>query len=309
MRRKAGFRIGLLVAALAATAVFAVVARADDPVFDQVSSSLQPGFVNAGTEAMPTDVLYTAHWRYIDNQTLTHASVLITVPEGWLIVSPSNPSGCTQVARLITCDRGSIRSGDVIQQQVELQTDSDLGLQTVTSKLTFYEGPSNPGRAQFNDNFPADVNVISAVPTDDAGKCVPDSGGTVSTLANFGGSSTSALVPSTDALCTPVTIQERARLTSSEGCLPGVQCTTDIVTTNAPPGSVDDPIKLTLFFYGTGLNNLPLIFNGGEPDGDYVDACTAEGAVPDPCYYGHRARQQSVTWSVNWSGRDPTWDS
>src|SRR6266498_1999055 len=106
MRRKAGIRIGLLVAALAATAVFAVVARADDPQFDQVNSSIQPGFVNAGT-----DVLYTAHWRYIDSRTLVHASVLITVPDGWLNVAPSKPTGCTQVGRLITCDRGTIRQG------------------------------------------------------------------------------------------------------------------------------------------------------------------------------------------------------
>jgi hypothetical protein len=304
--RRASVRIGILVAALAATAVFAVVARADDPQFDQVYSSLQPGFVNAGS-----NVLYTAHWRYIDSRTLVHASVLITVPAGWTIVQPSDPTGCTQSGRLITCARGTIRPGDVIQQQVELQTDADLGSQLVTSTLTFYEGPPNPGRAQAKDNLPATVNVISANQTNEpnrAGKCVPDNGGSLSTLAGFGGSSTTADVPGTDELCTPVTIDERARISPDEACLPGVECVSDIVTTNAPAGSVDDPIQLTLVFYGTGLNNLPLIFNGGQPDGDYVDACTDPGAVPDPCYTGHQGRRQSVTWVVNWSGRDPGWD-
>jgi hypothetical protein len=30
-------------------------------------------------------------------------------------------------------------------------------------------------------------------------------------------------------------------------------------------------------------------------------------ASPDPCYSDKKTRQQSVTWTVNWTGLDPGW--
>jgi hypothetical protein len=307
MTKRAVFWIGV-VAALAATAVSAMVARADDPRFGDVHSSLSPSIVNAGS-----DVLYSATWQYIDNRTLTHASVVITVPDGWTLVPPSKPTGCTQSSMTITCDRGTIRGPTTITQDVELQTDAvPLDTQTVTSELVFYEGPFNPGRSQHVANDPASTTVISADQSTEpnrAGKCVSENGGSLSTATGVGGSSTSALVPSTTALCTPVSIIEEARDNATEGCFTGSECVTDLVTTDAPAGSTGSPIKLTIIFYGTGLNNLPLFFNGGLPDELIVPACTGPDATPDPCYFGHRGRMQSVTWSVNWSGRDPIWTS
>jgi len=118
MKNRAGIRTGIiLLVVMAAAVAFAAVGRADDPSFDQVDSSLGPNIVNSGAT-----VLYKAQWHYIDNQTLTHASVVITVPAGWTLVSPSDPTGCTQAqpGAIVTCARGTIRQGDFIKQAVEL---------------------------------------------------------------------------------------------------------------------------------------------------------------------------------------------
>jgi hypothetical protein len=307
MNRRAGIRTGIVVLVVLATAVvFAAVGRADDPRFDQIESSLAPSPVSASAS-----VLYKAQWHYIDNQTLTHPSIQITLPAGWALVSPSDPAGCTQTGTTVTCARDTIRQGDFVRQSVELTTGDVLGSQTVTSTLVFFEGPKNPGRLNHVDNLPASTLVISgdaSAEPNRAGKCLDD-GETVSTAPNVGGSSTSARGPSTQDLCTPVSIDEAAREDPNEACLPSpYECVTDIVTTDAPAGSTDHPIKLTIVFYGNGLNNLPLIFTS-QTQGP-VPACSDdETAAPDPCFFGHVARQRSVTWSLNWSGVDPSWTS
>jgi hypothetical protein len=307
MGRKTGIRTGIVLLVLvAAAAVFAAIGRASDPQFDQIQSSVGPGIVNAGS-----NVLYKAQWHYIDNQTLTHPAVEIMVPAGWTLVSPSDPTGCTQSGTLITCSRDTIRSGDYVRQSVELTTDTPLGSQTITSLLRFYEGPFNPGRAQRRTAPPVSTTVISAdqtVEPNRAGKCL-DAGQTVATAVNAGGSSSSALGPVTTALCTPVSLDEHARVNPNQSCLPiPYQCVTDIVTTDAPLGSTDNPIQLTIVFYGNGLNNRSLIFSSASTG--TVPQCTDPAkADPDPCYFGHVARQRSVTWSVNWSGVDPSWTS
>ena len=79
-------------------------------------ASVGPGIVDGGS-----DVLYKAQWHYIDNQTLTHPSIQITVPGGWSLVS-SDPTGCTQTGLVITCARDTIRQGDYVRQAVELTT-------------------------------------------------------------------------------------------------------------------------------------------------------------------------------------------
>jgi hypothetical protein len=312
MKRRAGMRTGIvLLVALVAAVAFAAVGRADDPRFDQVDSSLGPNIVNSGAT-----VLYKAQWHYIDNQTLTHASVVITVPAGWTLVSPSDPTGCTQAqaGAVVTCDRGTLRQGDFVKQAVELTaTASTVPVtQTVASSLNFYEGPPNPGRAQSVPAPNRTTTVISAdqtVEPNRAGKCL-DQNETVSTAAGVGGSSSSARGPFTLELCTPVSLVENARANPNDACLPApYECVTDIVTTDAPVGSTANPIKLTLIFYGTNLSTLPLIFSSGTTR--TVPACPDPAtAVPDdPCYFGHVARMRSVTWSVNWSGVDPGWTS
>jgi hypothetical protein len=303
MGRRAGIRTGIvLLVALAAAVVFAAVTRASDPRFDQIQASIGPSPVDAGA-----DVLYKAQWHYIDHQTLTHPAVDITVPDGWTLVT-SAPAGCTQSGTLITCAWDTIRQGDYVNQSVELRTDADLGTQTVTSELRFYEGPRNPGRLQRIPTDPASTTVISTDDPNRAGKCVDNHGGTVSTETGVGGSSTSALVPSTTELCSPVSIEENPRTNPTDFCLPDLQCTTEIVMTNAPSFPSTDPIQLTITFYGTALSNLPLIFTSLAQQ-HQVEPCAGPGATPDPCYTDHANRQRSVTWSLNWSGADPSWTS
>jgi len=38
-----------------------------------------------------------------------------------------------------------------------------------------------------------------------------------------------------------------------------------------------------------------------------LDCLDDDVAAPDPCVADKRARQQSVTWFVNWTGADPGW--
>jgi len=312
MKRKTGIRTGIvLLVAMVAAVAFAAVGRADDPRFDQVDSSLGPNIVSSGAT-----VLYKAQWHYIDNQTLTHASVVITVPAGWTLVSPSDPTGCTQAGAIVTCARGTIRQGALIKQAVELTATANPVpvIQTVASALSFYEGPPNPGRAQSVPAPDRTTTVISAnqtVEPNRAGKCL-DQNETVSTASGVGGSSSSARGPFTLELCTPVSLVENARANPNDACLPApYECVTDIVTTDAPVGSTTNPIKLTIVFYGTQLGSLPLIFSSVNATPEEVPACPDPAtAVPDdPCYFGHVARMRSVTWSVNWSGVDPSWTS
>src|SRR5215217_1890531 len=162
MNRRTGVRTGIvLLVVMVAAVAFAAVGRADAPRFDQVDSSLGPNIVNSGAT-----VLYKAQWLYIDNQTLTHASVVITVPAGWTLVSPSDPTGCTQAqpGAIVTCVRGTIRQGDFIKQAVELTATASVVpvTQPVTSALFFYEGPPNPGRAQSVSAPIRTTTVISA---------------------------------------------------------------------------------------------------------------------------------------------------
>jgi len=300
-------RIGIiLVIALAVAAAFAVAGRASDPRFDS-SASLAPSPVDAGS-----NVLYKAQWIYLDNQTLTHPSLETTVPAGWTLVDAA-PDVCSQLGNIITCPIATIRAGAVVNQEVELHTDADLGSQAVTSQLVFYEGPRNPGRLNHvpnDDNALTSTNVISADETQEpnrAGKCVGEGGGAVFTAIGVGGSATNADVPPTTELCTPVSIEENGRSNPTEACLVGFVCQTDIVTTNAGDVGTANPIILTLTFYGQGLNtNLPLVFISNAAAGQVQD-CAGAGATPNPCIESSRARQQSLKRVVRWSGLDPTW--
>jgi hypothetical protein len=97
------------------------------------------------------------------------------------------------------------------------------------------------------------------------------------------------------------------RLNAQEACLPEVACVLDIVTTDSALFPDTDPIELKITFKGQGINNLPLIFTSNVLN-TVVPECDDDAvASPDPCYSDKKTRQQSVTWTVNWTGLDPGW--
>jgi hypothetical protein len=286
-------RIGIvLLLASVAAGVFALVGRADDPSFNQVSSTAQPGFIDSNG-----DVLFTATWHDNDNRNFTHTRVEITIPAGWTLVSPSDPSGCTQAGTLVTCQWGTLRFNDVVTQTVRLHSDADTGLQPVKADLVVYEGPGNPGRA---NHIPvlldAQTDVFDpAANPDKAGDCVSGNF-SVGTVVGSGNSETTATAPTgTGKLCTPITIVEQSRPSPL----------TDIVTTDAALVPTTKPIKLKILFKNTSSHTLNFTSAGGQSE---VPQCTdTRFASPDPCWYDRKFRQQSATWFVNWSGLDPTW--
>jgi len=297
-------RTGLvLILALAAAGIFAVVGRADDPQFGEITSSMGPGIVDANA-----DVLVKASWHYIDTRTLNHAKVQFTLPAGWTLVR-GDPDVCTRSGVTVTCTRGTIRPGDVISQSVELKTDGDLGSATVAPVLLFSEGPENPGRIQSKPAPTVGTTVIAAGSGEPnkVGKCVGNGGGSVSTDAGAGNSETTATVPETDELCTPISITERVRLNATETCIPNYACVLDVVTTDSALFLPADPIKLKITFRGQGINNLPLLFISNARQIQVPDCPDDNVAAPDPCVSDKRTRQQSVTWFVNWTGADPGW--
>jgi hypothetical protein len=302
---KSVFRTGLvLILVLVAAGMFAVVGRADDPRFGDITSSMAPGIVDANS-----NVLVKASWHYIDTRTLNHSSVRFIVPAGWTL-EDADPDVCDQPtgSNVVTCPRGTIRPGDTIAQAVELKTDGDLGGATVEADLLFSEGPENPGRTQVQPADDVHTTVIAAGSgePDKVGKCV-DSNQSVSTDAGSGNSETTATVPETDELCTPISIDERIRLTAQESCIDNYACVLDIVTTDSVLFPATDPIKLKITYRGQSINNLPLIFISGALE-TFVPECPDDNvAAPDPCYSDKRTRQQSVTWFVNWTGLDPGW--
>jgi hypothetical protein len=300
VRKSGALRIGIvLLLATVAAGVFALVGRADDPVFDQISSSAQPGFIDA-----TGDVLYTASWHDNDNRNFTHTKVEITIPAGWTLVS-SDPSGCTLAGTLVTCQWGTLHFGQVVTQTVRLHSDGDLGNQVISSRLVVYEGPGNPGRVNHIPAPDAQTNVFdpTAFP-DKAGDCVSGNF-SVGTVVGSGNSETTATAPTTNKLCTPITIVERPRANPTEFCLPGIQCVNDIVSTDAAQVSATNPIKLKILFKSTSSHELIFTSSVGQFE---VQQCTnSNAAAPDPCWYDRRFRQQSATWFVNWSGLDPGW--
>jgi hypothetical protein len=299
-------RIGLVLVLALAAGIFAMVGRADDPRFTDVTSSMGPGIVD--TDA---DVLVKASWHYIDNRTLNHSKVRFTLPADWTLVT-GDPDVCSQTGNIVTCPRGTIRPGDTIAQAVELNAPSTVplpdGTATVKSDLLFSEGPENPGRIQVVSADDVHTTVIAAGEPNKVGKCVGSHGGSVSTDAGAGDSETTATVPETDELCTPISITEKRRDTPQESCIDGYACVLDIVTTDSVLFPPDDPIELKITFRGQGINNLPLLFISDARQIPSVPECTDDRfANPDPCYSDKKTRQQSVTWTVNWTGADPTW--
>jgi hypothetical protein len=302
--RRSVIRTGLvLVLALAAAGIFAMVGRADDPQFGEITSSMGPGIVDANA-----DVLVKASWHYIDTRTLNHSNVRFTLPAGWTLVK-GDPDVCTQTGNTVNCPRGTIRPDDVIAQAVELKTDGDLGSATVESDLLFSEGPENPGRIQTQPAPDVSTTVIAAGSGEPnkVGKCVGSNGGSVSTDPGAGNSETTATVPATDELCTPISVTERVRLNATETCIPDYACVLDVVTTDSALFPATDPIELKITFRGQGINSLPLLFIS-DTRRIQVPECTDDAvAAPDPCFSDKRTRQQSVTWFVNWTGADPGW--
>jgi hypothetical protein len=292
VRKSGALRIGIvLLLASVAAGVFALVGRADDPAFDQISSTAQPGFIDANG-----DVLFTASWHDNDNRNFTHTRVEITIPAGWTLVSPSDPSGCTQAGTLVTCEKGTLRFNDVVTQTVRLHSDGDLGTQVVSAELLVYEGPGNPGRANHIPAPATQTDVFDpAANPDKAGDCVSGNF-SVGTVAGSGNSETTATAPTgTGKLCTPITIVEQAR----------PDPLTDIVTTDAALVPTTKPIKLKILFRNTSSHTLNFTSASGQSE---VPQCTnSNAAAPDPCWYNRSFRQQSATWFVNWSGIDPSW--
>jgi hypothetical protein len=280
-----------------------MVGRADDPQFGEITSSMGPGIVDANA-----DVLVKASWHYIDTRTLNHSKVQFTLPAGWTLVK-GDPDVCTQTGNTVTCPRGTIRPDDVIAQAVELKTDGDLGSATVESDLLFSEGPENPGRIQTQPAPDVGTTVIAAGSGEPnkVGKCVGGNGGSVSTDPGAGNSETTATVPGTDELCTPISITERVRLNATETCIPDYACVLDVVTTDSALFPAADPIKLKIVFRGQGINNLPLLFVSNTRQIQVPECTDDDVAAPDPCVADKRTRQQSVTWFVNWTGADPGW--
>ena len=291
MRKSGALRIGIvLLLASVAAGVFALVGRADDPFFDQISSTAQPGFIDANG-----DVLFTASWHDNDNRNFTHTRVEITIPAGWTLVS-SDPSGCTRAGTLVTCGWGTLRFNDVVTQTVRLHSDGDLGAQIVSAQLLVYEGPGNPGRANHIPAPATQTEVLDPAATPDkAGDCVSGNF-SVGTVAGSGNSETTATAPTgTGALCTPITIVEQPR----------PDPLTDLVTTEAALVPTTKPIKLKILFRNTSSHTLNFTSAGVTSE---VQQCTnLNFATPDPCWYDHKFRQQSATWFVNWSGIDPGW--
>lgn len=299
-------RTGLvLVLALAAAGIFAMVGRADDPAFGEKTSSIGPGIVD-----QQDTVLVKASWEYIDTPTLNHSFVRFTHPAGWTLVS-SDPSGCQSAsATTVRCDRGQIRTGNVIEQAVRLRVGSTLGQATVLPELLFSERPDNPGRLDSEPAPAVSTTVISsndAVEPNRVGKCVTGNNVSVSTLAGAGNSETTAVIPQSDELCTPISIDEKVRVNSQEACTPGRACVLDIVTTDSALFPASAPIKLKIIFRKQQVGLLPLVFTSATRQFE-VPECTDDAvAAPDPCWSDRKAQGNRLTYSVNWTGADPSW--
>jgi hypothetical protein len=304
-QREIRWALGALVAVVAFIS-FTVAGWAGDPQFGTTEASLAPAGVTGGS-----DVLYTATFPYQGRQTLTHGEVVITFPADWTYATPSAPDVCTQTsATTLRCDRETLRPGDPpVTQAVRFTTPTALTPQLgkqVSSFFTYDEGGSDQDRGRSDRALAPDQFVDVLPPSDNhTSKCASKNGDTVATkggISETNALSTAIVVPSTTALCSPVSVQEFPLGAPASACPEGVDCTTGVSVTSTPLYTTGNPIKLIFEVYGKPKSWFK--------DGVLVPPCTgaAGTASPDPCISGRSNISKGLRLTVLSSGNDPSWE-
>lgn len=280
MRRHFTLLIALL-AVIAAAAPSA--ASANGTATASLSGSPNP--VTAGTT-----VAYKTTFTNGTSQALPNTTLDAPAPNGFSIVSASSSGSCSTSSSDATCTFGTLNPGASVSATVIMNVPSATG--DVNSAVTWTSGDGDDDSDDVT--LPASTTVtVTAPSTNGVSEYVLPAGGTVSTGSTTSPTnpqSTTADVPSTPN-GVPVTLAEVDATGPQDACGPGATCVGQIsvITINAPPFPITDPLHFMLLFDSSELGHhitkkqalkLPLFH-----DGVLVPACTGAAGVasPDPC--------------------------
>jgi len=244
-----------------------------------------PNPVTAGTT-----VAYDTTFHNGTSQSLPNTTLDAPAPAGFSIVSVTSSGSCTKSAGDATCSFGPLAPGQSASATVIMNVPAATG--AVSSSVTWTTGDGDEDSDDIT--LPASTTVTVKAPSTDAvSEYVLPAGGTVSTGSTTTAAnpqSTIADVPSTPN-GVPVTLSEVDATGPQDACGPGATCVGQIsvITVNAPPFPVTDPLHFTLLFDSSELGHhitkkqalkLPLFH-----DGVLVPTCTGAPGVasPDPC--------------------------
>ena len=272
-----------LLIALVALLAFAAPASAGGTATATLIGSPNP--VTAGTT-----VAYNTTFTNGTSQTLQHTTVDAPAPAGFSITNVITSGSCTTSSGDATCTFGTLTPGQSASATIIMNVPSSTG--DVNSSVTW---TTSDGDHDSDDiTLPAGETItVQAQSTNGVSEYVPPGGGTVSTGSTTSATnpqSTTADVPSTPK-GVPVTLSEVAATSPQDACGPGATCVGQIsvITINAPPFPVTDPLHFTFLFDSSELGHhitkkqalkLPLFH-----DGVLVPSCTGAPGVasPDPC--------------------------
>jgi hypothetical protein len=275
-------------------------------------SVLAPTLVTQGRTTF-----YSATWKNVGTPTLTNPVVTITLPAGASAVPA--PPGCTMSpsSLVITCPRGNLASGASLTQQLLVTAPGAAATnQTITAVLTAKEAGNDQNKSHV-DSFQAPARTLQVVSTDAdaAGACLRGNA-QVATRPNVSAANplttTAGLAGSIAQVCAPVTVQERAGNSPTEGCGTGLTCTTDIAVTDFfPLASEKAPVQLTFTVVGTN-KNMTWFKTGANGVPVQVADCPGATSLPagvDACVNSRaKLSSTSLQFGILWrAGADPTW--
>jgi hypothetical protein len=272
-----------LLIALAGVLAIAVPASASGTATATLAGSPDP--VTAGTS-----VAYGTTFTNGTSQSVQHTTLDAPAPAGFSITNVISSGSCTTSSGDATCTFGTLAPGASASATIIMSVPSSTG--DVHSSVTW---TTSDGDHDSDDiTLPAFTTVtVKAPSTDGVSEYVLPAGGTVSTGSTTSAAnpqSTIADVPSTPN-GVPVTLSEVDASSPQDACGPGATCVGQIsvITVNAPPFPVTDPLHFSLLVNSSELPKhmtkkqalkLPVFH-----DGVLVPGCTGAAGVasPDPC--------------------------
>ena len=272
-----------LLIALAALLAIAAPASAGGTATATLSGSPNP--VTAGTS-----VAYDTTFTNGTTQSLRNTTLDAPAPAGFSVTNVITSGSCTTPSSGATCTFGTLAPGASVSATIIMSVPSSTG--DVNSSVTW---TTSDGDHDSDDiTLPVHTTVtVKAQSTNGVSEYVPPAGGSVSTGSTTSAAnpqSTTADVPSTPS-GVPVTLSDVAATSPQDACGTGATCVGQIsvVTVNAPPFPVTDPLHFTFLFDSSELGHhitkkqalkLPLFH-----DGVLVPTCTGAPGVasPDPC--------------------------
>jgi hypothetical protein len=243
--------IALILAAALAAGLFAAAGRAGDPLTTFELTLAPKPLVTSGNR-----VLAIANLSNDGKNTLNHTEITFLLPLGSF--ESATPDRCTAVdangLTEVSCDVGTLRSGQATTQFVTFVAPPGAGQIDVTARAAYSEGTKeNPDASHVDTKTDTDSTRLGAANArDEIGGCRIVAGTLATVAASGSGNPQSTSIDfglSANLPCTPIAVGEQPSTTQNPGCPPGVKCTTQVSFVTLPP--LPQAATVTLKFDGS----------------------------------------------------------